>query len=152
MEKISLFTLILFRIVNSIVYYGLSLQAAELGSNIFETFTWLSFVEIPAVALATFAMEMFGRRKVLIYLLILAGLSCLATIFLPKEFVWLTTALSVFGKSNISASFALIYIYSVEIFPTVLRSSGLGLCSMFSRIGGILAPHVAGLVCILNCI
>jgi hypothetical protein len=34
-----------------------------------------------------------------------------------------------------------VYTYTAEIFPTSLRSSGLGLCNVFARCGGILAPQ-----------
>ena len=38
------------------------------------------------------------------------------------------------------------YVMSPELFPTVLRSFGLGSCSMMSRIGGLASPYVADLV------
>jgi OCT family organic cation transporter-like MFS transporter 13 len=106
------------------------------------TFGWLAFAEIPAIIMATIAMEIFGRKIVLFFLLLMGGISCISPIFLPESYRWLITVLAVFGRSNISAAFSLIYVYSVEIFPTVLRSSGLGMCSMCSRIGGILAPQL----------
>ncbi|KAJ8026960.1 Solute carrier family 22 member 6-A [Holothuria leucospilota] len=46
------------------------------------------------------------------------------------------------GKFGISASFALVYIYAVEVFPTPLRSVGLGMCSTASRIGSISTPLI----------
>ncbi len=33
------------------------------------------------------------------------------------------------------------YVYSAEIFPTPVRSTGLGCCNIFARVGGILAPQ-----------
>ncbi len=76
----------------------------------------------------------------------MGGISCISPIFLPESYRWLITVLAVFGRSYISAAYSLIYVYSVEIFPTVLRSSGLGMCSMCSRVGGILAPQLIELV------
>ncbi|GFN93714.1 organic cation transporter protein [Plakobranchus ocellatus] len=58
---------------------------------------------------------------------------------------WITLLLSLIGKFGASAGFAVIYIYSAELFPTVMRNSGLGLCSFCARIGGILAPYIADL-------
>ena len=47
------------------------------------------------------------------------------------------------GKFGASAAFALVYLYTAEIFPTPIRASVLGICSMFAKLGGILAPQVA---------
>lgn len=38
-------------------------------------------------------------------------------------------------------SFGTLYIYTVEIFPTNLRQSLLSVCSMFGRIGSMVAPQ-----------
>jgi len=37
-----------------------------------------------------------------------------------------------------SASFAIIYLFSTELFPTNVRTTGLGICSMIGRLGAIL--------------
>lgn len=50
------------------------------------------------------------------------------------------------GKLCISSSFAMIYVYSAELFPTVVRNIGVGSCSMMARVGSILAPYVKELV------
>ena len=36
----------------------------------------------------------------------------------------------------------------MEMYPTVIRTTGLGLCSMVARIGGIAAPQVKEFQCI----
>lgn len=37
-----------------------------------------------------------------------------------------------------SASYAIIYIYANELFPTNVRNTGMGICSMIARIGAII--------------
>jgi len=46
------------------------------------------------------------------------------------------------GKFGIAASFAIIFVYAAELFPTVLRSAGMGMSSTAARVGGIAAPMV----------
>ncbi|KFP34799.1 Solute carrier family 22 member 13, partial [Chlamydotis macqueenii] len=53
-----------------------------------------------------------------------------------------TTVLAIIGKFTASASFSTSYVYSAELFPTVVRQTGVGLCSMSGRVAGILAPLI----------
>ena len=133
------------RMIDSMIFYGLSFQASNLGSNTYLTLASISAVDIPANLLVTLLMYFYGRKKVLFLFSLLAGLSCISTIFIPQSSP-LFTIVAIFGKSNISASYTLMYVYSAEIFPTVLRSTGVGLCTVFSRVGGIIAPHLIELV------
>ena len=40
-------------------------------------------------------------------------------------------------------TFAIAYVYSAEIYPTVVRSAGMGSSSLMARLGGLVAPYVA---------
>jgi hypothetical protein len=46
-------------------------------------------------------------------------------------------------KMGSAAAFVLIYIYSLELYPTVVRNGGIELSSCVGRIGSMLAPYVA---------
>ena len=50
------------------------------------------------------------------------------------------------GKAAITCSYAMIYLYSSEVYPTVMRSTGVGAGALFARIGGVVAPQAAELV------
>ena len=46
------------------------------------------------------------------------------------------------GKFGAAAGFSVVYLYTAELYPTKIRSTAIGLCSTFARIGGIAAPQV----------
>ena len=54
--------------------------------------------------------------------------------------------LSTGGKFFITAAFANVYIFTAELFPTVVRSIGVGSGSFWARVGGVIAPQIALLV------
>lgn len=109
--------------------------------------TLLSLVELPGIILTAAFVEKFNRKSILIAVMLIGGAACTVAALLPHDYSQLKMWLAILGKCNISGSFALIYVYTVEIFPTVLRISGLGLCSVFARIGGMTAPYLLQLVC-----
>ncbi|XP_062620744.1 organic anion transporter 3-like [Saccostrea cucullata] len=46
------------------------------------------------------------------------------------------------GKFGITGAYSLSYLYSSEIFPTVVRNQAVGLSSFFENLGGIAAPLI----------
>lgn len=46
---------------------------------------------------------------------------------------------------GLALSFPTVYIYSGELFPTVVRNIGVGTSSMCARIGSMIAPFIATL-------
>ncbi|XP_067132180.1 uncharacterized protein [Centruroides vittatus] len=129
-------------IVNSIVYTGLSLGATLLGVNDYLGFAISGLVEIPGLLISWFAMERLGRCWVICLTMVIGGLACMCTAFVPADFIWVTVTLSNIGKFCITGSFAVIYVYGCELFPTVLRSIALATACFISSIGLILAPHL----------
>jgi len=58
------------------------------------------------------------------------------------------------GKFGFTVAFSTVYIYTAEIYPTVLRNVGMGMCSSAARIGSITAPYVIYLgtwMCCISC-
>ncbi|XP_016944470.4 organic cation transporter protein [Drosophila suzukii] len=128
--------------VNSGVYYGLSWNTNNLGGNQLVNFMISGAVEIPGYVLLLFTLNRWGRRSILCGTMMIAGVSLLATIFVPSDMNWLIIACAMIGKLAITSSYGTIYIFSAEQFPTVVRNVGLGASSMVARVGGILAPYL----------
>ncbi|EDX14198.1 GD21083 [Drosophila simulans] len=124
------------------VYYGLSWNTNNLGGNQLVNFMISGGVEIPGYVLLLFTLNRWGRRSILCGTMMVAGVSLLATIFVPSDMNWLIIACAMIGKLAITSSYGTIYIFSAEQFPTVVRNVGLGASSMVARVGGILAPYL----------
>uniref|UniRef100_A0A8D0FVK8 Solute carrier family 22 member 13 n=1 Tax=Strix occidentalis caurina TaxID=311401 RepID=A0A8D0FVK8_STROC len=110
-----------FRFVNSLVYYGLSLNVTNFGLDIYLTQLAFGAVEIPARVSCIFMLQWFGRKKSQALLLLLSGLVCLIITGIPEDQPVATTILAIIGKFTASASFSTSYVYSAELFPTVIR-------------------------------
>ncbi|NXD46185.1 S226B protein, partial [Copsychus sechellarum] len=54
----------------------------------------------------------------------------------------LRMAFAVIGKGALAASFNCAYIFTGELFPTVIRQTGMGLGGTMARVGGMVAPLV----------
>ncbi|KAM9199046.1 LOW QUALITY PROTEIN: solute carrier family 22 member 13-like [Mergus octosetaceus] len=128
--------------VNSIIYYGLSLNVTNFGLDIYLTQLAFGAVEIPARVGCIFLLQWFGRRKSQAGTLLLSGLVCLIITGIPEDQPMVITVLATISKFAASASFSCSYVYSAELFPTVVRQSGVGLCSMAARVAGIIAPLI----------
>ncbi|XP_028333085.1 solute carrier family 22 member 13-like [Gouania willdenowi] len=126
----------------SLIYYGLSLNVGDFGLDIYLTQFVFGLVELIARLATLPLLQYCGRRVSQAGTLFVGGLACLGILIVPKDLPEVTTAIAVLGKFAASSVFAVVYIYSAELFPTVVRQNGIGLNSMFARVAGILAPLI----------
>ena len=69
------------------------------------------------------------------------GIGCIGAGLLVgnQDLAVLQVFLSLFGKFFASACFAIVYVYTAELFPTVIRNTAIGSCSSIARLGGVCA-------------
>ncbi|XP_059151413.1 organic anion transporter 3-like [Physella acuta] len=133
-------------ITNTITYYGLFITSSSLVGNRYVNFILMSLVDIPGDISNLIMLHFFGRKTVIMGLMTIAGTSLLTSTLLvalgtSSTTIILSTVFSFFGKFGIGASFNTLFLYTPELFPTNLRSVGLGICSSVSRLGGMLVPY-----------
>ena len=131
--------------VNSMVYYGLALNVKNLAGNLYINFSLASLIELPSSFATQILLAKLGRRKSLFCLLLGASIACFLCTFLQLQGGQNVMAISftaLIGRFFISASFAVLYVYSAELFPTVVRNVGMGISSFSARLGGMVAPFI----------
>lgn len=126
---------------NSLVYYGLSLSAGKLYGNPFVILAIMGLVEFPSYATIVVLLDRLGRRSITSFLMLIGGICCIVAAFIASGSS-AATGIVMAGKLCIAGSFAVIYNYSAELFPTVIRNSALGLGSMCARLSGALTPLI----------
>ncbi|XP_062892222.1 solute carrier family 22 member 6-A-like isoform X2 [Mobula hypostoma] len=126
----------------SFSYYGLAVDLQGFGVNIYLIQLIFGAIDIPAKLVGICTMSYVGRRFTQSATLILAGLVILINIFVPKDLQVLSMTLAVIGKGSLATSFACCYLYVSELYPTVIRQTGVGLANTMARVGAIVAPMV----------
>ncbi|XP_022122113.2 organic cation transporter protein isoform X1 [Pieris rapae] len=126
---------------NSLVYYGLTLSTGKLEGNPYLITAVFGLVEFPSYAFVIYFLDVWGRRALMSSMMIIGGSACIVATFLPSGSM-VSTVIVIGGKLFIAGSFAIIYNYSAELFPTVVRNSAIGLGSMFARLSGALTPLI----------
>ena len=129
----------------SCVYYGLTLNAGTLvpDASLHLNFLIGGLVEIPSYLLSILVILYSGRRIPLSGTFLLGGVSLFLMLTVLDNNAG-SLAFSNIGKFGLTASFAIVYLYAAEIFPTILRATGLGSSSLWARFGSIIAPIIGG--------
>ncbi|EFA04006.1 organic cation transporter protein [Tribolium castaneum] len=132
--------------VCGLCFFGSAQYIGQLGGNIFINVALSAVIQIPSTLFSIWAVKAWGRKRTLISSNILAGISCLLIAIVPGKLAWVRTTLSCVDMFALAVSFPTVYIYSGELFPTVVRNIGVGTSSMCARFGSMAAPFIAGLV------
>lgn len=133
---------------NSLAYYGLYLTSSTLAGDRFLNFFLMAVLEIPSSITCIILCSFFGRKTVVATFMSLSGFSLLVSSILvalnsdSSNVAYASTAFFLLGKFAIGSSFNIISCYTPEYLVTTIRSAGTGICSMFSRTGGVLAPFL----------
>ncbi|XP_064485302.1 solute carrier family 22 member 7-like [Ornithodoros turicata] len=119
-------------------FYGLTFTDAV------KTVRWAKVTTPFLAAFATvamfFAMNSLGRKTVFVTTLGIVGTSTAVLLgTYTSSQLWMNNALVVTGKTAALLSIEVGYIYTAELFPTVVRSAGVCGGYMCGRLGGALA-------------
>ncbi|XP_037601248.1 solute carrier family 22 member 7 isoform X5 [Cebus imitator] len=124
-------------------YYGLSLDVSGLGLNIYQTQLLFGMVELPSKLLVYLSVRHAGRRLTQAGTLLGTSLALGTRLLMSSDMKSWSTTLAVIGKAFSEAAFTTAYLFTSELYPTVLRQTGMGLTALVGRLGGSLAPLVA---------
>lgn len=127
----------------TMVYYGLSLNFENFGADPFLYMFLGGLMELPSYTLIIPFVMRYGRKIPLIFFLFTCSLAVLLLLVLPVErSSWWFLAVVMVGKFLITSAYQVIYLYCSELYPTTLRTRGLGLTSMMGRLGAIISPFI----------
>jgi len=129
--------------VTSGYYYFLSINLKNLPGNTYINGVFIFSLDIVNVIIIGYIsnIKQLGRRGILIFLCSASIVTELLGIFADHDRTFFLV-LMILNRLFVSGFYCIIYFVSNEVYPTVLRSKGLGINSVFSRIGGIVAPIV----------
>ncbi|XP_014774902.1 organic cation transporter protein [Octopus bimaculoides] len=130
------------RFVTSLLYYGVTLNSVDVAGNHYLNYLLLAVVELPSLLFCCYLFTRFDHRKPISFIMMFSGLNCIVSNFVTEGSFWFPVILVVLVKFGISAAFASNYLLSAEIFPTVVRTNGLGISSVFSCVGSISSPFI----------
>ncbi|MEE6479371.1 hypothetical protein FKM82_012233 [Ascaphus truei] len=135
------FLSILVWMIISVGYFGLSLNTPNLHGDPYVNCFLSAIIEVPAYVIAWLLLRNFPRRYATSSTLFLGGVVLLFIQLVPEELHILSIVLVMLGKFGVTAAFAMVYVYTAELYPTVVRNMGVGASSMASRLGSILSPY-----------
>ncbi|KAM9069864.1 organic cation/carnitine transporter 2-like isoform 2-T2 [Sarcophilus harrisii] len=139
-RTITIMSIILWMTI-SVGYFGLSLDTPNLHGDSYVNCFLSAVIEVPAYIIAWLLLRTLPRRYSMSSALFLGGSVLLFIQLVPPDLYLLSTTLVMIGKFGITCAFAMVYVYTAELYPTVVRNMGVGASSMASRLGSILSPY-----------
>ncbi|XP_042517530.1 organic cation/carnitine transporter 4 [Macadamia integrifolia] len=142
--RMRLFLTVAINLLCSVVYYGLSLNVVNLKTNLYLSVFLNAVAEMPAFILTAILLDRFGRKPLAIGTLWFSGLFCLVGSVVGNHGVWRVVRMvcGVLGIFGMAGTYNLLFMYTAELFPTVVRNAALGCASQAAQMGAIFAPLV----------
>ncbi|XP_014213904.1 organic cation transporter protein-like [Copidosoma floridanum] len=122
-------------------FFGLAQYIGQIKGNVFVNSAISAAVELPGTLIVLFLISRVSRLRILMGGSFVSGVTLLLIIFFDNKTIHVI--LATIGIAGMSLSFPTVYLYSSEVFPTVVRNIGIGAGSICARIASMIAPFVA---------
>ncbi|XP_030027828.2 organic cation transporter protein isoform X1 [Manduca sexta] len=129
----------------TIAYYGLLLNIGNFNlGNLHVTSIILAIVEIPAIAISIPILLKAGRRFPIFISMLMCGLACIASELFSIAFEdeWIMIACLMVGKFAIGSTNMMLPIFTVELYPTMVRNLGVGASQISAGLALICIPYL----------
>ncbi|XP_048577052.1 solute carrier family 22 member 15-like [Nematostella vectensis] len=134
-------------LVSGLVYYGISLSSTTIGGDMYLNFFLSALFEGIGMAIGIPLLDRFGRKKTIAASMCVAALAAIVAALLSQYddgsqamLVGKIISAMVIAKFFVTIAFDGVYVYSSELFPTVVRNTAMGTSTSAARIGSFAAP------------
>nr|KAF6482064.1 solute carrier family 22 member 4 [Molossus molossus] len=132
---------VLLWMLTSVGYFALSLNSPNLHGDAYLNCFLSALIEVPAYITAWLLLRTLPRRYIIAGVLFLGGGVLLLIQLVPTEYNFLSIGMVMLGKFGITSAFSMLYVFTAELYPTLVRNMAVGVTSMASRVGSIIAPY-----------
>ena len=111
----------------SMGYFGLVYNTPTFDWNIYLVFVLPVFFTLPICFVQPWIENKLGRKPLMTFPLLVAGVVLLLTTLVPRESQSAVIILAWIGQISCGVAFGDGYTYTKELFPTILRTTALGM-------------------------
>ncbi|XP_062262556.1 organic cation/carnitine transporter 2-like [Platichthys flesus] len=126
----------------AMVFYGLALNTSNLNGNIYLNCFIYAAIDIVMYIATWLLVNRAPRPIVLFSSMMFCGIMLLIIMLVPDDMHLMFQVLGLLGRIGVSAAYSFMFLFFPELFPTVVRTMGLGVNSTGARLGTILSPYV----------
>lgn len=129
-------------LIVGVTFFGFNQYISQTSPDPFVSVAVAGIIQIPSNIGSIWLIKKLGRRLTTSIFFCLGGIFVIILYFVPKVFA-ATLTLGSLGVSCGAVVATSIYVYTSELYPTVVRNMGLGVASLSMRVGSMLAPFIS---------
>jgi hypothetical protein len=127
------------------VYFGMPLNVGSLGSNLYLSVTYNALAELPSAIVSLLLIARTNRRSSVVGFSVAASACSVACVAIPRYAAAARMAAELLSFFATCTAYNVVLIYSMELFPTSVRSLAVGLVRQEMILGGVAAPVLVAL-------
>ncbi|TVU46718.1 hypothetical protein EJB05_06270, partial [Eragrostis curvula] len=128
------------------VYFGMPLNVGSLGStNLYLSVTYNALAELPSAIMSWLLIARINRRSSVLAFSAAASACSLACVAIPRGAAAPRMAAELISFFATCTAYNIVLVYAMELFPTSVRSSAVGLVRQAMMLGGVAAPVLVAL-------